>query len=157
MKRFASSVFTVASVAVLALSQPAFAAEGLTAPGLITACKAYQENRQSPEKSRENSAEVTMCRAFIQGYLSASTDIIASEDQHSPFVARAIRTRASRLSEDAEQRLNSRYCLPKSAAIDSLAARVAGISHPVTEEATAESLLVQVLDAHFRCDDAAGE
>ncbi|QKX17249.1 Rap1a/Tai family immunity protein [Microbulbifer sp. YPW1] len=149
MKGFTCSGFAAATAAALALSQSVSALEGLTAPGLITACKAHEENRQSPE--------ATSCRAFIQGYLSASTDVVASEDQPSPFVARAIRTRASRLSEDAEQRLNSRYCLPGSTAIDTLAAKVAGISQPVAEEATAESLLIGVLNAHFRCDDAAGE
>ncbi|MBY6190292.1 Rap1a/Tai family immunity protein [Microbulbifer agarilyticus] len=120
-------------------------AEPLTATKLIEACKAY--------KADQESAPATSCRAFIHGYLSASKDIVAAEERPSEFVARAIKTRASRLSDEAEQRLSSRYCLPPSATLDTLIAKVAEIPQPFAKDATAESAMLTVLENHYRCKD----
>ncbi|AQQ66744.1 hypothetical protein Mag101_03135 [Microbulbifer agarilyticus] len=120
-------------------------AESLTATKLIEACKAY--------KADQESAHATSCRAFIHGYLSASKDIVAAEERPSEFVARAIKTRASRLSDEAEQRLSSRYCLPSSASLDTLITKVAEIPQPFAEDATAESAMLSVLENHYRCKD----
>mgnify|MGYP000212266340 CR=1 FL=1 len=152
IRRALQIAFAPAAFVALALNHSAAAMEPLTAPELVTACKAYEEERESPGESPGKSPGATTCRAFIQGYVSASTEIVATEDRPSEFVARAIRTRTSRFSEDAEQKRNSRYCLPESQSIDVLIARVASISQPLAKEATAESVIVQVLENHYRCE-----
>ena len=146
MKRLLRAVFAPVAVAVLTISQShGVLAEPLTATKLVEACKAHQKDQQS--------TDALSCRAFIHGYLSASSDIVAAEDRPSPFVARAIRTRASRLSEESEQKLSSRYCLPASENIETLIAKVAETPGPVAGEATAESVLLAVFDKHYRCKD----
>lgn len=146
MKRLVRAVLTPAAVAILTASQCHDAlAESLTATELVEACKAHQSDQQSTEASS--------CRAFIHGYLSASKDIVAAEDRPSPFVTRAIRTRASRLSDDTEQKLSSRYCLPESENIETLIGKVASVEPPLAEDATAESVMLAVFNNHFRCKD----
>lgn len=145
MKQFLFRALAPAAMAAFVCSQPAVALEPLTATGLIEACKSHEVDRLG--------SGATTCRAYIQGYISASTEIVASEDRPSDFVARAIRTRASRLSEDAEQRLSSRYCLPQSETIDTLIGKVANASQPLAEEATAESVLLAIFDNHYRCNN----
>ncbi|MBB5211020.1 hypothetical protein [Microbulbifer hydrolyticus] len=149
MKRLLLRAFAPAALATLVLGQPAVALEPLTGTGLVEACRAYQVDPLG--------SGATTCRAYIQGYLSASTEIVAAEDRPSQFVARAIRTRASRLSEDAEQRLSSRYCLPESETINALITKVAEVSPPLAEEATAESVMLTVFDRHYRCEDVIGK
>lgn len=117
--------------------------EPLSAPELVTACTARAENPQGKQ--------ALTCRAFIQGYLSASTEVTSLEERPSPFVARAIRTRASRLSDEAEQRLNSRYCLPAALPVETLMDQVAALTQPLAQSAPAETALKLVLDAHYRC------
>ncbi|MFD1217494.1 Rap1a/Tai family immunity protein [Microbulbifer celer] len=130
---------------------PTVAMEPLTAPELVAACKAYQAGGAS--KTNTENAGASSCKGFIQGYVSASTEIVDEEDRPSAFVTRAMRTRTSRFSEEAEQRLSSRYCLPKSESVDVLIAKVANISQPFAENETAESVIVQVLESHYRCED----
>lgn len=146
MKQLLRGVFVPVAAAVLTIIQSHdVLAEPLAATKLVEACKAHQMDQQS--------AGALSCRSFIHGYLSASKDIVAAEDRPSSFVARAIRTRASRLSEDSEQRLSSTYCLPASATMETLIARVAETPEPLAEEATAESVLLTVFDKHYRCKD----
>ncbi|WP_299595313.1 Rap1a/Tai family immunity protein [uncultured Microbulbifer sp.] len=144
MKRQLRAVIAPMAVAALTIGlTPGVLAEPLTATKLVEACKNHQAEQQPGSSS---------CQAFIQGYLSASNDIVAVDERPSGFVARAIRTRAARLSDDARQRLSSRYCLPASATIDTLIVRVAEISQPFTETATAKSALLSVFDRHYQCE-----
>ncbi|WP_043319239.1 Rap1a/Tai family immunity protein [Microbulbifer sp. HZ11] len=144
MKQQLRSVIAPAAVAALTIGLTSdVLAEPLTATELIEACKSHQVDQQS--------AQATSCRAFIHGYLSASRDIVAADERPSEFVARAIRTRASRLSDDAAQRLSSRYCLPEAATLDTLIGKVSELSQPFAEEATAESAMLTVFENHYRC------
>lgn len=146
MKRFVRAVITPAAVAILTASQcHDVLAEPLTGTKLVEACKAHLSDQQSTGASS--------CQAFIYGYLSASKDIVAAEDRPSSFVTRAIRTRASRLSDDAEQRLSSRYCLPESESMETLIEKVASVEQPLAEDATADSVMLAVFENHFRCKD----
>ena len=149
MKQKLRAVIAPAAVAALTIGlTTGVLAEPLTATKLVEACKSHQVDQQS--------AHASSCRAFIHGYLSASSDIVAVDERPTGFVARAIRTRASRLSDEAEQRLNSRYCLPNSTAhdtLDSLIARVADISQPFADSATAKSAMLTVFENHYRCKD----
>ena len=146
MKQLLRAVFAPVAVAVLTISQShGVLAQPLTATKLVEACRAHQTDPQS--------SGALSCRAFIHGYLSASKDIVAAEDRPSSFVARAIRTRASRISEDTEQKLSSTYCLPESETMETLIARVAGTPQPLADGATAESVLLAIFDNHYRCKD----
>ncbi|WP_091384684.1 Rap1a/Tai family immunity protein [Microbulbifer marinus] len=128
----------------LIFSQSLAALEPMTATALVSACKSYQSDSQS--------AATSSCRAFIQGYLSASNEIVAVADLPSEFVARAIRTRASRLSDAAEQRLNSRYCLPEGETLEQLIAKVAAEDKQFAPDAEAAVVMRRVFDAHYLCD-----
>ncbi|MCQ3828936.1 Rap1a/Tai family immunity protein [Microbulbifer elongatus] len=146
MKQKLHAVIAPAAVAALTIGLTnGVLAQPLTATELIEACKSHQVDRQS--------AHATSCRAFIHGYLSASNDIVAADERPSEFVARAIRTRASRLSDEAVQRLNSRYCLPNSATLDTLISQVSELSQPFAEGAPAESAMLSVFENHYRCKD----
>ncbi|WP_153039113.1 hypothetical protein [Microbulbifer sp. Q7] len=152
MKRLLPRVLAPAILAAVTTTiggQPAVAMEPLTATGLIEACKSHAIDPQD--------SGATTCRAFIQGYLSASTEIIAAEDRPSLFVARAIRTRTGRLSAETEQKISSRYCLPRAETINALIAKVAGLAPPETEGATAESVMLTVFENHYRCEDVIGK
>ena len=152
MKRQLRAVIAPVAVAALTIGlTTGVLAEPLTATKLVEACKTHLND--------QHSAHATSCRAFIHGYLSASKDIVAVDERPSGFVARAIRTRAMRLSDDSEQRLSSRYCLPTTATpdpleiIDTLVAKVAEISQPFAEGASAKSAMLTVFENHYRCKE----
>ncbi|WP_073270507.1 Rap1a/Tai family immunity protein [Microbulbifer donghaiensis] len=130
----------------LIFSQSLAALEPMNATALVSACKSYQSDSQS--------AAASSCRAFIQGYLSASNEIVAAGNRPSEFVARAIRTRASRLSDAAEQRLNSRYCLPEGETLEKLIAKVAAEDKQFALDAEAAVVMRRVFDGHYLCDAA---
>ena len=125
----------------LVLSLPLNAVEPLRATELVQACQSYTQGGRVPT-----------CAAYIQGYLSASNDIVSVEDRPSPFVARAMRTRTSRLSEAAEQRLDSRYCLPEGETLDDVIAKVAAESADLSETAGAALVMRRVFEKHYLCD-----
>ncbi|WP_323844182.1 hypothetical protein [Microbulbifer magnicolonia] len=130
----------------LIFSQSLAAMEPMSAAGLVSACKAYQMAGEA--------TAAASCRAFIQGYLAASNDIVAAEDRPSGFVARALRTRASRLSDAAEQRLDSRYCLPEGETVDRLIARVAAEEQRFAPDTAADIVMRRVFERHYLCDAA---
>jgi len=128
----------------LAIGQPLAAMEVLSGEDLVSACSAHRKGLDP--------AAASTCRGFIQGYLSATDEIVAAEDRPSGFVARAIRTRATRLSEDAERRLDSRYCLPEGERLDDLIAKVAAQPRELPAGADAAEVMRRVFEAHYLCD-----
>lgn len=129
---------------VLAFSPGATALEPLSAPALLEACQTYQRDSNAPE--------ALTCRGFILGYLSGSADIVAEEERPEGFAARALRTRGMRLPDDTQQRLRSRYCLPKGETLEDLVARLAGASRQFTVDAQADVAMRHLFEKHYRCD-----
>ncbi|MCW8125955.1 Rap1a/Tai family immunity protein [Microbulbifer halophilus] len=144
MARITRLLIRAGAPLALAFSQPLAALESMSAAELVSACKAHLEDRQS--------AAASGCRAFIQGYLAASPEIVAVEDRPSGFVARAMRTRGSRFSDAAEQRLNSRFCLPEGESLEQLVARVAAQTDGFEADAGASAVMRRVFEKHYLCD-----
>lgn len=144
MARITRRLIRIGAPLALALCQPLAALEPMRATELVSACKAYQRD--------SGSAAASSCRAFVQGYLQATNEIVAEGDRPSRFVARAIRTRASRLSDAAEQRLNSRFCLPEGETLDNLIANVAAEQRRFAADADASILMRVVFENHYLCD-----
>lgn len=144
LKRLLIRFGTPLALTALAVSQPLAALESLGAGELVAACRDYQRG--------ESSTRASTCRAFIQGYLSASNEIVAAGDRPSEFVARAMRTRASRLSDAAEQRLNSRFCLPPDESLDNVIAKVAAEPDDLADGAGAAVVMRRIFERHYLCD-----
>lgn len=128
----------------LTLSQAAVAVESMRASDLLEACRAYQEDSRSPE--------ARTCEAFIQGYLSASGEIVAADKSTDGFFARALRTRGVRLSEKAERRLTSPYCLPEGETLSGLIAKLAGGSNQFAVDAEAGVVMRHLFKEHYLCE-----
>lgn len=128
----------------LVFCQPLAALEPMTAAELVSACRTYLEDSRS--------AAAANCRAYVLGYLSASNEIVAEEERPSGFVARAMRTRASRLSDAAEQRLDSRFCLPEGETLDGLIGRLAAGPAQYATDAEASVVMRDLFEKHYRCD-----
>lgn len=144
MARITRLLIRIGAPLALAFSQPLAAQEPMSAAELVSGCKAHLEDSQS--------AAASGCRAFIQGYLSASPEIVAEEDRPSGFAARAMRTRGSRLSDAAEQRLSSRFCLPEGENLEQLIARIAAQTDGVTADDEASVVMRRVFEQHYLCD-----
>lgn len=117
-------------------------AEEMRGGDLISACAEYSAGHSS--------AEAASCIAYLQGYLDGNTDIVSESDRPSSFVVRALRTRATRLSEESEQKLNSIYCLPEGFELPVLAIDVAQEKPSGTAE-SAEQVVKNVLQRAYLC------
>lgn len=146
MARTKRLLIRIGAPLALAIGQPLAAMEPLSGEGLVSACSAYQKGLDP--------AAASTCRGFIQGYMSATDEVVAAEERPSGFVARAIRTRASRLSDAAEQRLGSRYCLPEGERLEDLIAKVAAQPRELPAGADAADVMRRVFEAHYLCDSA---
>ncbi|MFC6635717.1 Rap1a/Tai family immunity protein [Microbulbifer taiwanensis] len=144
MARTKRLLIRIGALLALAIAQPLAAMEPLSGEALVSACSEHQQGLDA--------AAASTCRGFIQGYLSATDEIVAAEERPSGFVARAIRTRASRLSDAAEKRLNSRFCLPEGERLNDLIAKVAAQPRELPAGADAADVMRRVFETHYLCD-----
>lgn len=129
---------------VLTFSQAVGAVESMKASDLLEACRAYQQDNRSPQ--------ARTCQAFIQGYLSASAEIVVEGKSTDGFFARALRTRGVRLSDEAQRRLTSPYCLPAGETLPDLIARLAGDSRQFAADAEAAVVMRHLFKEHYLCE-----
>lgn len=126
----------------LLIGPTAGVAEDMRGGDLISACGEYSAGYSS--------AKAASCIAYLQGYLDGNTDITSAADRPSSFVVRALRTRATRLSEETEQKLNSTYCLPEGFELPALASDIAQ-EKPSAAAESAEQVLKNVLQRAYLC------
>lgn len=114
------------------------AVEQLTGRQFMEACAAYQNYGKVAGES--------VCRSYLQGYLSASDDVIPAEELPSPFMQRVLRTRVSGTTQSA-------FCLPEGVRLDDIIGKVLLLeSAEVADDSSAGQLIERVLETHYRCD-----
>ena len=91
-----------------------------------------------------------LCSAYLQGFVSGSSQIVVANDEQSDFTQRAIRTRAPGGSIEIDSLKSARYCLPNDVSIKQLAGQIASVN-VTKKDQLASSLMKQVLKAHYPC------
>ncbi|CAA0107174.1 Rap1a/Tai family immunity protein [Zhongshania aliphaticivorans] len=94
--------------------------------------------------------DATICSAYLQGFVSGSSQIVLANDEQSDFTQRAIRTRAPGGSIEIDSLKGARYCLPANTSIEQLAGQIANAS-VTKKDQLASALMKQVLKAHYQC------
>lgn len=127
------------------LSVPVSAIEQLEAVTFLESCKQYQE--QTKEHARG-----VICKAYLQGYFAGRYDIVVKEDLPSPFVQRAMRTRAPRGTPGVAALKGPRYCLSRAITFEELAMQVIGLDQTFAKDVGAEQVIEAVLERHYPCE-----
>jgi hypothetical protein len=123
-------------------STAAFAVEALSTTQLQRSCVEYI--------AETGSKDGTICSAYLQGFVSGSSQIIVANDEQSDFTQRAIRTRAPGGSLEIDSLKSAHYCLPSDISIAQLASQITNAS-ATHKDQLASSLLKQILKAHYPC------
>lgn len=123
-------------------STTAFAVETLSTAQLQRSCVEYTSDIQNKNG--------TLCSAYLQGFVSGSSQIVLADDRQSDFTQRAIRTRAPGGSIEIDSLKSARYCLPSDISIEQLAGQIAS-AKTTHKDQLASSLLKQILKKHYPC------
>lgn len=145
--------YIAVAIGVLVITLPvgiSFATEDeLPAVDYIEACKAY---RQETEKSRDKkSVNGAICRAYLQGFLAGTNQVVKEENLPSEFMQRALRTKAHGGRERVEALTDGPYCLPEGETLDSIIEKLAETNDSFSEESSADRVIRQVLESHYLC------
>ncbi len=155
MKTVASVRYLVilGSVLPVLLSLPCVAQEQLKAVDFVAACKAYRaRNTASEETADDKNINGAICRAYLQGFLAGTNQVVNEEDLPSPFMQRALRTKAHGGRERVEALTVGPYCLPAGESLDSIIEKLADDENAYGDNSGADYAIRQVLRRHYRCD-----
>jgi hypothetical protein len=133
---------TLAVCCGLISSATALAVETLNTKELQHSCVEYIAEVENKEG--------TICSAYLQGFVSGSSQISLADNEQSDFTQRAIRTRAPGGSIEIDSLKSARYCLPSDISIKELAGQIANTTLTKKDQ-LASSLMKRVLKAHYPC------
>ena len=131
---------TVLCAMVFTFAFDASAMEKMNANTLIQVCKDFHTETKE-------SLQGNLCHAYLQGFVAGSHTIMIETDQQSDFMQRALRTRAP-----GDCVKPATYCLSTVISLSDFSAKIADLEDTYTQDAGAETVILQVLDSHYRCE-----